>query len=127
VLALALVAAPGAASAWGSSSSWSSGSSHKSSSSKSYRSGHLYTHHKASGVERDSRGHIKRDPEQRRAFMRTHPCPSTGKTHGACPGYQVDHRQALACGGADDPSNMQWLTVEEHHAKHAHGAGCEVW
>jgi hypothetical protein len=80
-----------------------------------------YAHSK--GV-RHSHGKSKRDPEQRRAFMHTHPCPSTGKTYGACPGYQVDHRTALACGGADDPSNMQWLSVAEHKAKHAHGAGC---
>ena len=52
--------------------------------------------------------------------------PLHRKTRSACPGYQVDHRQALACGGADDPSNMQWLSTAQHHAKHAHGAGCEV-
>jgi hypothetical protein len=37
-------------------------------------------------------------------------CPSTGKTYGNCPGYVVDHNQALKHGGADDPSNMQWQT-----------------
>jgi hypothetical protein len=36
---------------------------------------------------------------------------------GACPSCQVDHRQALACGGADDPSNMQWQTTAEGKAK----------
>jgi hypothetical protein len=68
-------------------------------------------------VKRDSHGKIKRDPEQRAKFMRTHPCPSTGKTHGACSGYVVDHRQALKHGGRDDPSNMQWQTVQEAKAK----------
>jgi len=61
-------------------------------------------------VKRDSHGKIKRDPEQRAKFMRTHPCPSTGKSHGACPGYVVDHVQALKHGDRDDPTNMQWQT-----------------
>ncbi len=84
------------------------------------------TRHRATGVLRDHRGHVKRDREKRAAFMRSHPCPSTGKRHGACPGYQVDHRRALACGGTDNPANMQWLSVRQHRAKHAHGAGCTV-
>ena len=49
--------------------------------------------------------------------MKAHPCPSTGKTHGACPGYVVDHIQALKYGGADRPENMQWQTVSEAKAK----------
>lgn len=61
--------------------------------------------------------HTKRDPEKRREFMKEHPCPSTGKTSGACPGYIVDHIQPLKHGGADDPSNMQWQTVESAKAK----------
>lgn len=72
---------------------------------------------KATGVTRDSHGKIKRDPEQKAKFMRTHPCPSTGKTHGACPGYVVDHVQALKHGGRDDPGNMQWQSVQAAKAK----------
>jgi hypothetical protein len=45
------------------------------------------------------------------------PCPSTNEPTGPCPGYVVDHIKALACGGSDDPSNMQWQTVEEGKAK----------
>ena len=41
-------------------------------------------------------------------FQLTHPCPSTGRTNGACPGYVKDHIVPLACGGPDAPSNMQW-------------------
>ena len=35
----------------------------------------------------------------------------------ACPGYVVDHVKALACGGADAPSNMQSQTIAEGKAK----------
>ena len=61
--------------------------------------------------------HTNRDPDKRREFMKEHPCPSTGKSFGACPGYVVDHIQALKHGGADDPSNMQWQTVNASKAK----------
>jgi hypothetical protein len=27
----------------------------------------------------------QRDPAQRAAFVKKHPCPATGKTRGACP------------------------------------------
>ena len=43
--------------------------------------------------------------------MRQHPCASTGKASGCCPGYVVDHVHALECGGADAPSSMQWQTT----------------
>src|SRR5215510_2225240 len=66
----------------------------------------------ASGVARDSHGRIKRNPQARRDFQKSHPCPSTGKTSGACPGYVVDHVRPLKRGGADAPSNMQWQTVQ---------------
>ena len=58
-----------------------------------------------------------RDPAQRSAFVRMNPCPATGKGRGACPGYVVDHKKALACGGADSPYNMQWQSVAEGKAK----------
>ena len=61
--------------------------------------------------------HTKRDPENRWEFIKTQLCPSTGKTSGACPGYIVDHIQAHKHGGADDPSNMQWQTVDAAKAK----------
>lgn len=50
-------------------------------------------------------------------FRKTHPCPSTGKVKGACPGWNVDHVIALRCGGPDTVGNMQWITVREHKAK----------
>lgn len=66
---------------------------------------------------RDSHGRIKRSAAAKDAFKRSHPCPSTGKSTGACPGYVVDHVRALKHGGADDPSNMQWQTTAEAKAK----------
>ncbi len=33
------------------------------------------------------------------------------------PGYEVDHIVPLARGGADKPSNMQWLTIPAHKRK----------
>lgn len=63
-----------------------------------------------------------RSPAARAEFMRTYPCPATGKTRGACPGWQVDHITPLKCGGPDDPRNMQWLTVQAHKEKTAREA-----
>jgi hypothetical protein len=52
-----------------------------------------------------------RSAHQRAAFVKAHPCPSTGKPRGRCPGYVVDHVKPLCAGGADHPSNMQWQTI----------------
>jgi hypothetical protein len=62
--------------------------------------------------QRDEHGRFKRSEAAKDAFKREHPCPSTGKTSGACPGYVIDHITALKHGGADAPSNMQWQTTE---------------
>ena len=51
------------------------------------------------------------------AFKRSHPCPANGHRAGACPGWVIDHVIALACGGPDKPSNMQWQTVAAAKAK----------
>ena len=59
----------------------------------------------------------QRSKTARSAFKHTHPCPSTGKASGRCPGYVIDHRTALDCGGADSPWNMQWQTVEAARQK----------
>jgi hypothetical protein len=54
-----------------------------------------------------------------REFQREHPCPSTGLTRGACPGYRKDHVVPLACGGPDAVSNLQWQTIADARAKDA--------
>jgi hypothetical protein len=68
-------------------------------------------------VARDIGGRIKRSVEARDSFKHSHPCPSTGRSSGACPGYIIDHVTALKRGGADAPSNMQWQTIQESKAK----------
>lgn len=63
----------------------------------------------------DARQH--RDHKAVAAFKRDNPCPSNGARRGSCPGYVVDHVTALACGGPDHPSNMQWQTIPDAKAK----------
>lgn len=58
-----------------------------------------------------------RDPKVRAEWMKTHPCPSTGKTRGACPGWQADHVRSLCSGGKDVPDNLMWLEVDQHRLK----------
>lgn len=71
---------------------------------------HTFTDNK--GIVRDSNtGRIHRSQAAKRDFQKQNPCPSTGKTSGSCPGYIIDHVQALKRGGVDSPSNMQWQTI----------------
>lgn len=58
-----------------------------------------------------------RSREVTREFEREHPCPSTGRRTGACPGYVKDHVVALCDGGADAVSNLQWQSVKDGKAK----------
>jgi hypothetical protein len=90
----------------------------------SYASPHYRSsesHSTGGAVQRDSHGKIRRSAAAKADFRRHNPCPSTGRTTGSCPGYEVDHRTPLACGGADSPSNMQWLTTSENRHKGAEG------
>jgi hypothetical protein len=58
-----------------------------------------------------------RSLEVKHEFQRQHPCPSTGRTTGRCPGYIKDHVVPLACGGPDSASNLQWQTTADAKAK----------
>jgi 5-methylcytosine-specific restriction endonuclease McrA len=92
-----------------------SGSTHHSSATHSHTGHHSSNY--AAGVPRDSHGRIKRSEHAKNEFKHGNPCPSTGKSSGACPGYVVDHVVPLKRGGADKPDNMQWQTVEAAKAK----------
>lgn len=61
-----------------------------------------------------------RDPQVRAAFLKSHPCPATGKNSGACPGYVVDHVIPLCAGGADAVANMVWQELAASKIKDAH-------
>ena len=50
-------------------------------------------------------------------FRLANPCPSTGQTNGACKGYVIDRIIPVACGGAEEPSNMQWQTLTDAKEK----------
>jgi len=50
-------------------------------------------------------------------FRAANPCPATGLVPGPCKGYVIDRVIPRICGGADDPANMQWLTLAEAKAK----------
>jgi hypothetical protein len=58
-----------------------------------------------------------RSASVKREFQLTHPCPATGCTSGACPGYVKDHVLPLACGGPNAVSNLQWQTIRAAKAK----------
>jgi hypothetical protein len=70
------------------------------------------------GVARDRHGKIRRSEAARHAFRQKNRCPSTGRTRGRCPGYEIDHHVPLSKGGDDRPDNMQWLSTPQHKAKH---------
>lgn len=61
--------------------------------------------------------HPFRSPAARTAFRKENPCPVTGKTLGPCRGFLVDHVHPLCAGGLDQPSNMQWQTIEDARIK----------
>lgn len=72
---------------------------------------------RAGGVKRHANGKIHRSSKAKAEFQKSHPCPSTGRKGGACPGYVVDHVTPLKRGGWDSPLNMQWQTKAAAKAK----------
>ena len=59
-------------------------------------------------IKRDANGQIMRRADVLVAFKKIHPCPSTGKTTGACD-WEIDHVIPLSAFGSDTVSNLQWL------------------
>lgn len=57
-------------------------------------------------------------------FRKANPCPSTGRTTGACPGWVMDHMVSLRCGGADVPENIWWQRVQEAKEKDSQEDEC---
>ncbi|MEY8688313.1 MAG: hypothetical protein AB9M53_00355 [Leptothrix sp. (in: b-proteobacteria)] len=57
-------------------------------------------------------GSIRRRADVLAAFQLLHPCPSTGLTTGACPGWAKNHDRSLACGGCDAVSNLSWIPTD---------------
>lgn len=70
-------------------------------------------------VLRDASGKIIRSESAKNDFKAGNPCPSNNNTAGPCPGFVIDHINALACGGKDSPSNMQWQTIQAAKSKDA--------
>jgi hypothetical protein len=52
-------------------------------------------------------------------FQKANPCPATGKTTGACPGWIKDHKWPLCAGGPDVVWNLQWQSVADAAPKDA--------
>jgi hypothetical protein len=59
----------------------------------------------------------KRSSAAKTAFKKANPCPATGRSHGRCEGWVIDHVIALCVGGKDHPSNMQWQTTADAKLK----------
>jgi hypothetical protein len=78
-------------------------------------------------VRRQGSPRIARSTTARRDFQKSYPCPSTGKTTGACKGYVIDHVVPLKRGGADAPGNMQWQTVQAAKGEGQSGVRRSRW
>jgi len=59
--------------------------------------------------ERKSDGKIKRSASVLSAYAKIHPCPSTGLYIPSCPGWALNHKTPLACGGCDNVTNLMWM------------------
>jgi hypothetical protein len=91
--------------------------------------GHSYSHRSSARfVSTRSHQHdrFKRSTAAKNAFKRQHPCPSTGRPGGSCPGYVIDHVNPLEGGGADAPFNMQWQTIADGKAKDKTERNCRL-
>lgn len=60
-------------------------------------------------VPRNADGTISRSSTVIYQFRKYNPCPSTGLTSGACPGWSINHIWPVGTGGCDAIINLQWL------------------
>lgn len=58
---------------------------------------------------RNKDGSIKRSTAVLNAYKKLHPCPVTGLSGGACPGWAINHVIPLAKGGCDSVINLMWV------------------
>jgi hypothetical protein len=58
-----------------------------------------------------------RSSAARTAFVKANPCPATSVAKLPCKGYVIDHVVPLCAGGADQPNNMQWQSIDESKIK----------
>ena len=65
-------------------------------------------------IDRDSHHRIARSRSAVAEFRVANACPATGKTSGACPGFDISHGWPLFCCGPDVPGNMSWLPHSAH-------------
>src|SRR4029077_14543450 len=57
-----------------------------------------------------------RSRELTREFQREHPCPSTGFSTGACPGYRKDHIKRWPAVAPTPVWNLQWQAIADAKA-----------
>ena len=79
----------------------------------------LVDYRQSGQVYRTDNGKTARSGQVLAAFREKYPCPATGKSAGACPGWAIDHVIPLACGGVDAVYNLQWLPDAIKSAKGA--------
>jgi hypothetical protein len=58
-----------------------------------------------------------RSYKARTDFVKLQACPATALNKLPCPGFYIDHKRPLDCGGADTPANMQWLNEAAWRSK----------
>jgi hypothetical protein len=73
---------------------------------------------------RDAKGHIARSHSVLHAWRHKNPCPSTGRTKGSCPGFDISHSWPLFCCGPDDAANLSWLPHAAHVEFHRDLQSC---
>ena len=69
------------------------------------------------GVAEEGASKPSRSAAAVREFRRLNPCPATGQTRGACPGWVVDHAWPICANGPDVSKNLRWSAQAEARAK----------